>query len=296
MLASVHSDLRTVAPVWLSDENSSRLVSLLDMYRIAADKLVYIGRVLQALQSNPAAMARPQLPVEGGSLQQVLDQLADLKNNCDALKLRCTGDLLGWMLREYQTKPHTHGEVRSNIEYLSVTFEQELSRNLFSYIEPEYAKYFRSVEEFFVNPPFGSAVMFAFSSATRDTGLAGNSYAYGLNDACVFHLMRVLEKGLASLAAIFSEPFAHENWHNIIERIESKIRKMDSSWGSDWKEKQSFYSEVATQFMFFKDAWRNHVMHGRTDYDPDRAKSIYDHVCVFMQRLAAGGLKEVAEP
>lgn len=296
MLASVHSELRSTAPVCLSNGNPNRLVSLLDMYQIAADQLVFVGRVLQALQSNPAAIVSPQLQVEDGPLTQLLAQLGKMKENCDLLKLECTGDLVGWIIGEYQTKPHTHGQCKSTIELLSTTFEQELRRRLFSYVEPERAKYFRTMEGFIVDPPFGQATMFAFQSVIRDMGLAGNCYAFGLNDACVFHLMRILEKGLASLAIVFSEPFAHENWHNIIERIESKIRKMDSSWGSDWKEKQSFYSEIATQFMFFKDAWRNHVMHGRTEYDPERAKNIYEHVCVFMQRLAAGGLKELQQP
>jgi hypothetical protein len=292
MLASVHSDFRSVAPVCLSNGNPNRLVSLLDMYQIAADQLVFVGRVLQALQSNPTAIISPQARVEDGPLAQLLQQLESIKRNCDLLNLNCTSDLLSWMLADYRAKAYTHGQVKSGIELLSVTFEQELRRRLFAYVEPEYAQYFRSMEEFITRPPFGDKVMWSFPATIRDMGLAGNSYAYGLPDACVFHLMRVLEKGLSVLAGIFSEPFAHENWHNIIERIESKIRKMDSSWGQDWKEKQQFYSEVATQFMFFKEAWRNHVMHGRSEYDSERAKSIYDHVCSFMQRIAECGLKE----
>jgi len=159
-------------------------------------------------------------------------------------------------------------------------------------IEPEKAKYLLSGEAAVLNPPFGKETMLAFRSAFRDTLLAGNCFAYGMNDACVFHLMRVLEKGLACLADVFGEPFKFENWHNVIERLESKIRKLDPSHGPDWREKQKFYSETACQFMFFKDAWRNHVMHGRGTYEPDQAQSIYIHVGDFMKCLAAGGIKE----
>jgi hypothetical protein len=126
----------------------------------------------------------------------------------------------------------------------------------------------------------------------RDMTIAGNCHACGFNDACVFHLMRVLEKGLAALAAVFSESFTYENWHNIIERIESKIRKIDPNFGPDWKVKQQFYSEAACEFMFFKDAWRNHVMHGREEYDDERTENIYSHIGAFMKHLAVGGLRE----
>jgi len=81
----------------------------------------------------------------------------------------------------------------------------------------------------------------------------------------------------------------------VIERIESKIRKMDPSWGDDWKEKQKLYSEIACEFMFFKDAWRNHVMHGRSEYDEERAQNIYNHVGAFMKHLALVGLKELQQ-
>jgi hypothetical protein len=291
MLASVHSDLHITLPVCLGGENPNRLVSLLDMYQIAAQNLVHIGRVLQALQSSPAALITPQVALEDEPLWQFIDHLKGIKSHCDAMKLQCTSDLIGWVLAEYTTKPHTHGQARSTVEFLSTTFEQELGRNYFSYIDPEHAKYFRAMDQFFTDPPFGKDVMFSFQTAIRDSALAGNCLACGFNDACVFHLMRVLEKGLAALAVVFSEPFAFEDWHNVIERLESKIRKIDSSFSSDWKEKQTTYSEIAVQFMFFKGAWRNHVMHGRSEYDADRAKNIYEHVRVFMQHLAVNGLK-----
>jgi len=104
--------------------------------------------------------------------------------------------------------------------------------------------------------------------------------------------MRVLERGLGAMAKLFSEPFTYENWHNVIERLESKIRKLDSTIGPDWKAKQKFYAEAACEFMFFKDAWRNHVIHGRDQYDDQRTQNIYSHTCAFMRHLALGGLTE----
>ncbi len=47
------------------------------------------------------------------------------------------------------------------------------------------------------------------------------------------------------------------------------------------------YSQAATTFRHFKDAWRNHVSHSRIDYDENKAGRIFDSVKLFMQDAAA---------
>jgi hypothetical protein len=277
-------------PVCLGNENPNRLVSLWEMYQIAAENFVYTGTVLQAIQMNLASTVSPQRIIDGSDRDQFIIHLEHLKAGCDKLTLTCTGDLLGWIISEYSANARTFGQVKSTVEYISATFQQELSRHFFAYVEADQAKYFRSWDEARSKPPFGAEALRSFPKALRDVALAGNCYACGFNDACVFHLMRVLEKGLESLAAVFVVPFKFENWHNVIEQVESKIRKIDSAHGADWKDKQKFYADVACEFMFFKDAWRNHVMHGRDTYDSEAAQNIHSHVCTFMKKLALGGL------
>jgi hypothetical protein len=45
---------------------------------------------------------------------------------------------------------------------------------------------------------------------------------------------------------------------------------------------------VAVQLAFFKDAWKNRVMHGRRSCDEQEAAAIYDSVRRFMQQMAQG--------
>ena len=47
-----------------------------------------------------------------------------------------------------------------------------------------------------------------------------------------------------------------------------------------------FYSEAAVQFTYFKDAWRNYVVHENRIFDEDKALQIFEHVRAFMQSLA----------
>ena len=263
------------------------------MYQLHAARLVNIGEILQSIRGHFLADAAPQAIVGDTNRATLLDQLSEIKRDCDGLKLTCTGELLAWIIQT-STSLRTYGEVRTTVTHVSVTFQQELARHWFGYVDAEKAKYLRhGIDEIVNNPPFGKAVLEAFPRSMSDAARAGNCFGLGQDDACIFHLMRVLEKGLAALAAELGVSFQFENWNKVIEQLESKIRKIDSSFGPDWRGKQQFYSEVACEFMFIKDAWRNHVVHGRAEYDSEKAENIYNHVGVFMKHLARSGLREV---
>ena len=119
--------------------------------------------------------------------------------------------------------------------------------------------------------------------------------------ASVFHAMRVLEHALRRFAAELNIPMSaiyEENWHNIIDKIESEIKKLQNAQRSPTKtEKLKFYSACAVNFRYFKDAWRNHVSHARETYAELEATTIYNHVREFVQVLARNlGLASTLSP
>jgi cell fate (sporulation/competence/biofilm development) regulator YlbF (YheA/YmcA/DUF963 family) len=138
-------------------------------------------------------------------------------------------------------------------------------------------------------PLFGKPVADSFNAANRDIAAAGRCLALDEPTACVFHLMRVLEHGLRALAekvGLDNDAMAHENWQNVIDQIEKKIRALDSlTKGPAKVDRLKNYSAAAVQFRYFKDAWRNHVSHARESYDPREAESVFIHVKEFMQHL-----------
>ena len=178
--------------------------------------------------------------------------------------------------------------LRVGIDELEQRIKDELEDHLFMYIPPARARRYHQTEA------FGPQVAKNFPSIHFDAWEAGNCFAAGRYTSCVFHLMRAVELGLAAFATVFSLTFNHTNWHNIIEIMESKIRDMghDPNKPNDWKEKQEKYSQTATNFMIFKDAWRNHTAHARARYTEEEADGIYRNVRAFFQRLAADGLGE----
>lgn len=116
---------------------------------------------------------------------------------------------------------------------------------------------------------------------------AGTCYATGRYTASVFHSMRVLEHGLRALAKDVGLTFDLQQWQEILNQINGKIKEIRNLPKSIEKsERLQFLSQAAEQFFYFKDAWRNHVAHGRDRYDGPQALSVLNHVKAFIVHLS----------
>jgi hypothetical protein len=163
---------------------------------------------------------------------------------------------------------------------------QELHRYTFLQIPTEDAKYYLNPEKEFPE------TLVSFPSATRDVEEACKCYALGRYTACVFHAMAILQVGLHTLAGDvgISLKFSIElaEWGDILRAIKERIKPYASlPRGDALREKyDQLYAGCADQFVFFKDAWRNHVAHNREVYDREKAHSALEHVRVFMESLS----------
>ena len=128
----------------------------------------------------------------------------------------------------------------------------------------------------------------SFPSSEMDILACVDCWAMNHSTASVFHAMRVLEHGLRVLAADLSITFDVQNWQNVIDQIESKIRDTGKTLprGAPKNERLQFLSEAAKEFVYFKDGWRNYVSHSRGVYDEYQARSVIEHTRYFMNTLA----------
>lgn len=175
----------------------------------------------------------------------------------------------------------TFAHMNQQLQELMNRMWDELDLSIFYQIEPSKSKYYEQPEA-----KVGPEISESFPSATIELIDASKCYGVGRNTACVFHLMRGLEVGLACMARIFGVSADHTNWQNIIEQTEAKIRDMAKTKPKNWKEDQEFYSQAASYFMVLKDAWRNYTAHMRGRYDEEEALRIMDNVFGFMKKLA----------
>lgn len=177
-----------------------------------------------------------------------------------------------------ELRPKSWEELGTLIE----AFKKELEERLFLYLPTDAAPYYQS------NKLLSSTARSAFPRMAQEVRSAGTAYAVGLPTASIFHCMRAVEFGIGALARELGLVWGKEQWHSIIEKIESKIEAERRSLpkGTDRDNRLKFLSEVAKEFYYFKDGWRNYVAHNKINYDAPQAMEVMNHVRAFAEKLA----------
>lgn len=260
------------------------LVSLYEMLKFAAASFVHVTRQLAELKHLYATVPARQLISQPPSTPRTAaDILHRLKQECHAIGLSMAEMQIDRMLHGLIQTNCTYGAFRGFIEELQNRIADQLTTKLILYIPDTKASYIASPRD-----AWEDSILSKFPSIAKEIDEAAKCYGTGRNTACVFHLMRILEAGLNSLAKVFNVPFQHANWEQVLNQVEKKIKDISTSptKPSNWKEDQQFYSESASQFRYFKDAWRNYAMHLHERYDEGQTLSIYNHVREFMSHLS----------
>lgn len=219
--------------------------------------------------------------VAQSDIQSFYALLKDIHKKCSEHALTDSSGLAKHLIDGFE--PDNYANLFSELNHLNYTLARELEKEAVFRVPPERKDYYEQ------DSLFGPKVAAAFPSCDRDVRKAGSCYALGQEDACVHHLMLVLERGLNALAMKVGVSYQRTNWQNIIDQIASKLKSAPRGTERD------FFIEVNAQFGFLKDAYRNHSEHARDDhYDMPKALSILNHVRGFMQAIEKGGLKERA--
>ena len=279
-------------PCWR--ENPHRPVSLWHMLKAHAEMLVSMGRIMGTYAEILRPGAHQDSPLDDRSQKQMLDLLRALERHAQAFGLEVTRQFANGMVQDFEATPPMAATVATQFDALYRATHYELKSELFTYIPKHRASY---LPFDVIDRTFGERVHQAFPSAVPDMRSAGHSFAVGLYTAAVFHCMRVLELGLREVARTLEaktrRPIEYENWGEILKAIGARIKELENlSAKSANKGQLQFFSEVASAFWFFKEAWRNHVSHSRVHYEEPQAKSILDRVADFMKKIAEGGILE----
>lgn len=268
------------------------------MERRDIKNLTNIGIVIMGFIDPTAFSLVPNMELIQSRREHFLEGFKQVREWCEQMHLHGSAAIAECLIAEYEhDRPRNVSDLRESVLYFQGKLYNEIDRHIFVQLDPDRAEILKSSNESLKTPAEGSVAK-SFSSAANDLGAATMCYVTHMHTACVFHCMRVAEKGLRALATElnvpFKIPFEYENWQNIIEMAEKAIRNLEQTLpkGSAKSETLKFYSEAATQFFYFKNAWRNHVSHARDSYDGVQAKAVLEHVNQFMQYLVDGGLHD----
>ena len=267
----------------------SHPVSLWEMLRFHAKTFVEIFNHLIKLEymlglrrgtNNTVEIPDSLLLYYGSQVKNLREQLQELGLSVSAKK---ADDLYLGLTTQFPgvSSSTRYQMVEKDSEELRRRVEDELEGKALFYVSDH-------VDLLSDAPLFGEQVDDAFPSARHDILEAGRCLALRRSTACVLHLMRALEPGLASLAAALGVDHANTNWQTIIDRIENEITSRNKgTHGEKWKnEDEPFFAEAATHFRMIKNAWRNHAMHAKDKYTDEEAEKIYESVNSFMRHLS----------
>ena len=109
---------------------------------------------------------------------------------------------------------------------------------------------------------FGAEVAARFPATSHDVSEAGNCLALRRATACVFHLMRVMEIALKSLAKTLEHKSEFSpSWESILRPLISERDKEFTKKSHIWRENDAFLSQTTTYLEGVKRSWRNPTMH-----------------------------------
>src|ERR1051326_3208944 len=126
-----------------------------------------------------------------------------------------------------------------------------------------------------------------FAKSIEDAEEAGKCFALGRYTACVFHLMRVMERGVQRLGKKLkvSIPVEEKDWGQIAIHIGSALKHMPNTTPQE-KKRHAALARVAAYLDNVREAWRNPTMHPKETYTEEEAQDVFGFVRQFMEHLA----------
>lgn len=247
-----------------------RLWSLWDMLILDAAEFM---QLIHALLSTELVGRDLRGPVDERGKQIFESSRVEIMRICESLGLPMSVKTADNMLNACETFPQFH----QAIQQITNTVMIELKGRKF------YGPLLR-YEQYYSQPKlFGNDVFDSFPSANDDIYEAGTCLALERSTACVMHLMRVLECGLAALANAVGVK-KQNDWGKYIKEIGEELDRRAVTSGARSADEQ-FYAETAANFDRLRRAYRNPTMHPDKTYSQERAEEILVAVKSFMSHL-----------
>jgi HEPN domain-containing protein len=281
-----------------------QLVTLLDMLPFEAHLFFFSVRLLDGFDCDlrMAAEARgPESQITAREIEKLTVRMRGISNAAERFGFRRTIEMLGDIETEiaFPDLAPAVSVILRDFNDLRRAVLRDLRDQAFLILPSDDTKYYQQEQL------FGPEVHANFASSRTDVTEAGNCYATGRYTACVFHCMRVVEKGLHALVRelndkhsagiVFRDKVEYENWGSIITEIQLALenpKRIQRLAPLPTKEEMTLYSKIAIESEYFKNAWRDDVSHSRSEYDQPAALTVIDHVKAFMVYLAKQGLTE----
>lgn len=290
---------------------SSTLISWWDMAQFKCEELLSAIRILDTSYCNMMIHSGPEngawgvsriLQLSGRERDELEKDLPFVEKTLKSVGLRTSAQAV-FDFRDFLHGPRIVGsdrlssiEAATQIRTIQDTIRREMSTHVFLYVPANRVDYYQSYQESLSHSEdinevrFGEEVTSNFPSIRDDVLNAGNCLAVGQPTACVFHLMRIIERGLRTLGAALNDPSLdprkNPTWEAILRKCDDELKKPCDKRSPGWQKDSQYFAEAVANTRAVKDAWRNPSIHVEIDYDDEKALAIFRAVRAFMRHLA----------
>lgn len=274
-----------------------KLISLWDMIEFLGYDFVRLLSELEWQGFDADQICKTSGPIALATVEdkkRLRELLSGLVKHCERLQLKGSiTAIIHFQSRIGEESSSPFQVIESEISHLRFSIHSELQRERFFYIKTETAEFFGRDDLF--GPDF-------YNNATQlmrdELKSAGNCIAVNEPIAAVFYLMRLAEHGLHALAKHLgvnykggAVPIEFSEWNDIIGLIDEDLKARRSASqalarGYAKDAELEFYGGLQTDLIFFRDKYRNPVSHLRGIFDSNEARTVFNRVREFMQRLA----------
>lgn len=190
-------------------------------------------------------------------------------------------------MRDLLSQNQNPAYLKNALTALHDRIQDELSSRMFYYIRPE------NVDRYTEQNLFGEKVAASFPNTASDIEAAGKCIALGRSTAAVFHVMRVLELAMRSLALRFGVDYT-PNLTEFADAIRKKSDVSNVNKSQSLKSIEPFVKDLISDLMALKSAWRNPTLHFTRNYSDEEADDIFRCAKRLMSHLAEW-LKEIPQ-
>ena len=235
---------------------------------------------MHAMMINVRRLHENGEPVSEDQSRHLLDGFKVYHANLQPLGLKNSLIYLERMIEDWDSQGFSTVADGQRFALLHERIVDELESHYWLYLPYDKAKLYGR------KSPFGQSVDDAYPSAGGDIEAAARCLAVGEGTATVFHLMRVMEVALKSLARPLGIPYA-PSWESYLKQISKNISDPHNKKTAKWIKWEPFFRDLSGDLQSIKQAWRNPTIHVARSFNEREAEEIFSAVKAFMQNLAS---------
>jgi len=216
------------------------------------------------------------------------EKMTLLLEHATRLKMKSTLNQIGYMKDYFDRDGQSASDLSAMLTELHKRVHEDLDALIFLVVPSDKTSFF-DIDWLRNTTIFDAFPTLVFSEMQN----AGRCYAFGQNEACMFHLMRVIDYGLRLVASSLTISYDARNWMGVGDAIQKDMEAKYSAKTSDWKQAEPFYAAILTDIQAISRGHRNPVIHEiEKKYDDKEAYYMLVVTEAFMSHLAKRGLKE----